>query len=105
MKGKAPDDWRTAIYYHYFEYPSVHMVAKHYGIRTQRYKLMRFYQFDEWEFYDLNEDPDERQNLYSDPAHAETIAKLKEELAALQEHYKDESDVRVMPPEWRTQFR
>ena len=105
LQGESPDDWRQAIYYHYFEYPSVHMVAKHYGIRTQKYKLMRFYQFDEWEFYDLSKDPEERQNLYGDKAHAETIARLKEQLAALQEQYKDDSDVSVMPPQWRKQFR
>ena len=105
LKGETPDDWRTAIYYHYFEYPSVHMVARHYGIRTQRHKLIRFYQFDEWEFYDLSKDPDERNNLYGDKAHAETIARLKEQLANLQAAYQDDSDVRAMPPQWRKQFR
>jgi hypothetical protein len=46
--------WRDAIYYHYYEYPSVHMVKRHYGVRTDRYKLIHFYyDVDEWEMYDL----------------------------------------------------
>ena len=62
LKGQTPDDWRKSIYYHYYEYPSVHMVPRHNGVRGERYKLMHLYQFDEWEFYDLQEDPDELQN-------------------------------------------
>ncbi len=57
--------WRDAIYYHYYEYPSVHMVKRHYGVRTERYKLIHFYyDIDEWELYDLWNDPDEMNNLY-----------------------------------------
>ncbi len=88
LRGQSPKDWRTAVYYHYFEYPSVHMVARHYGIRGERYKLIRFHQFDEWEFYDLQEDPDERNNLYGKPSHADEIAKLKTQLEELGEHYR-----------------
>ena len=81
------------------------MVAKHFGIRTSRYKLIRFYQFDEWEFYDLKQDPDELSNRYGDPKHAETIARLKRQLADLRTTYKDNSDVRAMPVEWRKKYR
>ena len=50
-KGAKPTDWRDELYYHYYAYPSAHMVPCHYGIRTERYKLIHFYQFkDEWEF-------------------------------------------------------
>ena len=106
LKGdvKAADH-RDAIYYHYFEYPSVHMVARHYGIRTDRYKLIRFYQFDEWELYDLKDDPEELTNVYSDEAYADIAATLKKELDALREHYKDDSDISVMPKEWQQKFR
>ena len=45
LKGETPADWRKSIYYHYYEYPSVHMVARHNGIRNERYKLIQFYQF------------------------------------------------------------
>ena len=35
LKGEKPTDWRKSIYYHYYEYPSVHMVPRHYGVRTE----------------------------------------------------------------------
>ena len=58
------NDFRDVIYYHYYDYPAFHMVKKHYGIRTERYKLMHFYDdIDEWEFYDLEKDPSEVDNL------------------------------------------
>lgn len=105
LKGQQPSDWRQSIYYHYFEYPSVHMVARHNGVRTDRYKLLRFYQFDEWEFYDLEKDPDELVNQYGNPEYAKQIAQLKAELEHLQEAYKDNTDVTPMPKEWREKFR
>ncbi|MFT7486160.1 MAG: arylsulfatase A-like enzyme, partial [Candidatus Paceibacteria bacterium] len=82
LLGKAPPDWRDSIYYHYYAYPSVHQVARHYGIRTERDKLIWFYQFDEWEFYDLNRDPDERTNLYGDPKSAKRVTELNAERLA-----------------------
>jgi len=109
LKGESPedpDDWREAIYYHYYEYPSVHMVPRHYGIRTQRYKLMHFYQFgDEWEFYDLERDPDELTNAYGDPAYAEIIAETKKQLKDLQEYYEDDSDFSEKPEAWQKEVR
>ena len=57
--------WRKAVYYHYYEYPGIHMVKKHEGVRTDRYKLIHFYgEKDEWEFYDLEQDPEEIHNIY-----------------------------------------
>ena len=48
------DNWRDGLYYHYYEYPGFHMVKRHYGVRTDRYKLIHFYyDIDEWELYDL----------------------------------------------------
>ncbi len=105
LRGKRPAGWRDAIYYHYHEFPSVHMVARHYGIRTGRYKLIRFYQFDEWEFYDLDKDPDETRNQYRNAEYATTIGRLKEDLERLRKQYKDNTDVGVMPAEWRKKFR
>ena len=105
LKGEKPDDWRKSIYYHYYEYPSVHMVPRHYGVRTEQYKLIYFYQFDEWEFYDLKADPDELQNEYENETYAEQIAVCKKELARLRKHYDDQSDTGVMPKEWQKQVR
>ena len=105
LKGEAPDDWRSSIYYHYYEYPSVHMVPRHYGIRTGRFKLIHFYQFDEWEMFDLQADPDELTNQYGNPAHQDTIQDLKKQLEALREHYQDDSDVSVKPIQWQKKVR
>jgi arylsulfatase A-like enzyme len=80
LKGEKPAEWRDAIYYHYFEYPSVHMVARHRGVRTDRFKLIHFYQFDEWEFYDFDADPQEQRSQYDNPVYAAEVAKLKERL-------------------------
>ena len=106
LKGQNPDDWRKSIYYHYYEYPSVHMVPRHYGIRTQRYKLMHFYQFgNEWELYDLKSDPDELTNLYGKPEHAKLQKRMKNRLAKLQKHYEDNSDISEKPDSWKAQMR
>ncbi|MBC9797752.1 sulfatase family protein [Sinomicrobium weinanense] len=88
--GKVPDNWRKATYYHYYEYPSWHMVKRHYGIRTARYKLIHFYNdIDEWELYDLQKDPQEMNNRYHDPEYREVAEQLKEQLKKLQVKYKD----------------
>ncbi|QGJ72270.1 Sulfatase [Planctomycetales bacterium 10988] len=105
LKGKHPKNWRTAIYYHYYEYPSVHMVAQHNGIRTDRYKLINFYQFGEWEFYDLKVDPDELTNEYNNPEYADIVADLKEQLKSLEEKYKDDSDLSEKSEQWKKEVR
>ena len=62
--------WRDAIYYSYYEFPGEHHVKRHYGIRTDRYKLIHFYyDIDKWELYDLEKDPSEMNNVYKDPAY------------------------------------
>lgn len=105
LKGETPEDWRDSIYYHYHEFPSVHMVAKHNGVRTKRYKLIQFYQFGEWEFYDLEKDPDELQNEYNNPQYAKEVAKLKKQLVEQETHYKENTDRKEMPAEWKQKFR
>ena len=91
--GTEPDDWRQSTYYHYFEYPGVHDVKRHYGVRTKRYKLIHFYNdIDEWELYDLDQDPKEMKSVYGDPAYAEIQQDLHEELKRLQREYDDEPD-------------
>ena len=87
-------EWRDELYYHYYEYPGIHMVKRHYGIRTERYKLIHFYyDIDEWEMYDLEEDPDEMNNLYGDAAYAEIQAELHERLEKLRVYYKDSKEL------------
>ncbi|HYH55701.1 MAG TPA: sulfatase/phosphatase domain-containing protein, partial [Anseongella sp.] len=83
-------EWRDAVYYTYYEYPSVHMVKRHYGVATKRYKLIHFYyDIDEWELYDLEKDPHEMKNVYEDPAYKEVRGSMHEKLAALRARYGD----------------
>ena len=91
MGGEGRGHWRESIYYHYYEFPAVHMVAKHYGVRTERYKLIHFYETDEWECFDLEADPNELHSVYEDPEYADLVAELKGELARLRELYGDKS--------------
>jgi arylsulfatase A-like enzyme len=96
LRGKTPRDWRTSMYYHYYEYPAVHSVKRHYGVRTQRYKLIHFYHdIDEWELYDLRKDPREMKNVYDDAAYAEIVKDLKAELKRLRDELKDTTGAAV----------
>ena len=105
LRGVAPEDWRRSIYYHYYEYPSVHMVARHCGVRTDRWKLVHYYPFDEWELFDLAADPDERTNLFGQPEHAAQAAKLAVELGQLQALYGDTTVTEPWTPERQAEVR
>ena len=88
--GTVPQDWREAVYYHYYEYPAEHSVKRHYGIRTDRFKLIHFYNdIDEWEMYDMVNDPREMHNIYDDPAYAAERLYLHELLDKTQQQYGD----------------
>ncbi|MCK0192590.1 sulfatase [Arenibacter sp. F20364] len=93
--------FREIIYYHYYDYPAFHMVKKHYGIRSQRYKLIHFYDdIDQWEFYDLLEDPYEQHNAINDTRYQEVIGTMYQKLDSVQEHYKVmEKEFRAAPKE------
>ncbi|KGE12270.1 sulfatase [Sphingobacterium deserti] len=92
--------WRDAVYYTYYEYPSIHMVKRHYGIRTDRYKLIHFYyDVDEWELYDLEKDPNELKNVYNDPTYASIKQQMTVKLKDVRKKYNDspENDARYLP--------
>jgi arylsulfatase A-like enzyme len=90
FKEENTADLRSSLYYHYYEYPGAHAVKRHYGIRTDTYKLIHFYNdIDAWELYDLKNDPNEINNLIDNPAYGEMIQSLKKELEELQILYKD----------------
>jgi Arylsulfatase A and related enzymes len=93
LKGEKPENWRKSLYYHFYEYPAEHMVKRHYGVRTERYKLIHFYNdIDVWELYDLQEDPTEMNNLYGKPEYDSIVKELKLELEKLQKQYNDPLD-------------
>ncbi len=90
LKGENPANWRKSLYYHFYEYPAEHAVKRHYGVRTERYKLIHFYNdIDVWELYDLEKDPQEMNNIYNVPQNEEIIKQLKTELKKLQTQYDD----------------
>lgn len=89
FRGKGKN-FRDVAYYHYYEYPGVHMVKRHYGIVTEKYKLVHFYHdVDEWELYDRANDKNEMKNVYNDPKYASVKAEMHKKLAALRVKYKD----------------
>ncbi len=90
LKGES-DQWnRNAVYYHYYEYPSVHMVKRHYGIVSKEFKLVHFYNdIDEWELYDRLKDPNEMKNVYNNPEYKKIIEKLTEDLKQMRIKYGD----------------
>jgi arylsulfatase A-like enzyme len=97
LKGQTPRDWRSSFYYQYFEYPQPHHVRPHYGVVTDRYKLVRFDKpdLDDWELFDLEKDPRELHSMYGDPGYATVVADLKRELDRLRAELK----VPSQPPE------
>ncbi|HIT83105.1 MAG TPA: DUF4976 domain-containing protein, partial [Candidatus Avibacteroides faecavium] len=81
---------------HYYEYPAEHMVKRHYGVRTDRYKLVHFYDdIDTWELYDLQADPHEMHNIHADPAMRPVVEQLRRELVRLQTQYADTLALRL----------
>jgi len=103
LRGRSPSDWRTSMYYHYYEYGDEgkggwHQVRPHYGVRTRRHKLIHFLNgIDAWELYDLEKDPHELKNVYDSPAYADTVAELKAELNRLREFYGDTEPPTTQP--------
>jgi arylsulfatase A-like enzyme len=87
LRGRTPGDWRKSFYYHYYEYPGPHDVRRHYGVITERYKLVHFYEpeMDYWELFDRLEDPRELRDAYADPAYARVRADLTREVRRLRE--------------------
>ncbi|MEO0507952.1 MAG: sulfatase [Bacteroidota bacterium] len=90
LKGEKGQWTRDAVYYHYYEYPAVHMVKRHYGIVNKQYKLVHFYHdVDEWELYDRAKDPHEMKNEYHNPKYAPIVKTLTKNLYDLRKKYKD----------------
>ncbi len=92
--------WRKSMYYHYYEFPEPHHVAPHFGIRTERYKLIRFYgDADAWELFDLKKDPTEMNNIIDQKSAKQTILQLKKELVSLAKEFKDDEALEFLSKE------
>ena len=94
LTGNSESWTRDAVYYHYYEYPAVHMVKRHYAIVTEQYKLVHYYyDVDEWELIDRIKDPQELRNVYDDPSYAPVVAELHRKLEALRKQYGDSAEI------------
>lgn len=87
LRGQTPEDWQRSVYYHYYD--SGHGVAKHYGLRSQRFTLARFYTTDEWELFDNDRDPQQMRSVAGDPDYAKDLAQQRDELQKLRAEYGD----------------
>jgi arylsulfatase A-like enzyme len=103
LQGHIPEDWRTSMYYRYYLHLAHHGVYAHYGLRTDRYKLIYYYaqalgtpgaidedKTPEWELFDLEQDPSEMRSVYDDPVYSTVIEDLKVELRRLRAEVGDE---------------
>jgi len=102
LRGRSPEDWRTSMYYHYTDWG----IPNHYGIRTDRYKLIFFYGLEwdwetgevrevstpAWELFDLKKDPQEMNSVYNNPAYANIVKDLKTQLRRLKEKLGDKDE-------------
>ena len=82
-----PKPWHRDLYYHFYENPGFHGVARHYGVITERYKLAYYYQNDEWELFDRETDPADQRNLYGKSGYDDITGDLKRRLQALRAQY------------------
>jgi len=99
LRGKPPADWRTSMYYRYYHDPGHHNTRQHYGVRTLTHKLIYFWTKDQWELYDLVNDPHELHNLYGQPGHEQITASLKAELMRLKRSFRDDDQFSLPPPD------
>lgn len=68
---------RDVVYYHYYE-NGEHAVSPHFGIKNERYKIIRFYKrHNGWELYDLKKDPHEMNNIYDKKSSKKIIKRMK----------------------------
>jgi len=101
FEGKTPKDWRTSMYYHYYEFAPPHWVEPHYGVRTDRYTLINYYNINEWELFDRKYDPDEMDSLFKmggykiQPQYENIVPSLVKELEHLRKLYNDNTGASV----------
>lgn len=98
LKGEHPKDWRTSFYYRYYHDPGDHNTAAHYGIRTLTHKLIYYWKLDQWECFDLQNDPLELHNIYNQPDKQGIVSQLKSELYRLKKEVQDNDEYAYVQP-------
>jgi arylsulfatase A-like enzyme len=93
LRGRVPTNWRTSMYYRYYHDPGDHNTRAHYGVRTKTHKLIYFWKKDQWELFDLVNDPLEMNNIYGQPGQEKVTATLKAELLRLKQAVHDEDQL------------
>jgi arylsulfatase A-like enzyme len=93
FRGRTPSGWRTSMYYRYYHDPGDHNTRAHYGVRTKSHKLIHFWKQDQWELFDLVNDPAELHNLYGVPGHEALTSSLKAELQRLKSSVNDQDQL------------
>jgi arylsulfatase A-like enzyme len=93
LRGRTPPDWRTSMYYRYYHDPGDHNTRAHAGVRTATHKLIHFWKKDQWELFDLVNDPLELHNLYGQPGHEALTATLKAELERVRRAARDDGQL------------
>ena len=95
VKGKGAKG-RDALYYHYYE-NGEHRVSPHFGVKTKRYKLIRFYKrVNSWELYDLQNDPDEMHNLFGKKGYENITDDMHSKLLQLIDKYEDDDAKQIL---------
>jgi arylsulfatase A-like enzyme len=93
LSGRTPSEWRTSMYYRYYHDPGDHNTRAHYGVRTRTHKLIYFWKKDQWELFDLINDPHELHNLYGQPGQEQLTSTLKAELSRLKQEMRDDDQL------------
>lgn len=99
LRGQSMPDWRTSWYYRYYHYPQDHRVQPHYGVRSERFKLIYFNKLDCWELYDLRKDPRELNSFVADAAYADTLKQVKAGMTRLRRELGYQDQFADGPPE------
>ncbi len=106
LKGNTPADWRKVFYYHYYENPGGHNVARHYGVTDGKNKLVRYYALegkaiDDWELFDLSKDPNEMQSVFGSSDYSDVQSKLLTQLSEAREKFGVPEDTELGRPQRR----
>jgi arylsulfatase A-like enzyme len=102
LGGTIPANWRKDVLYTYYDggipgAPGPYNMPRMTGVRDDYSKLIHYYDYNAWEFYDLKKDPHELNNVYDNPAYASEVTRLKKRLDALISEYHVPAPPKLIP--------